>query len=480
MKKKYVVSLLSALVALLIVPIYATTPPQPVVDFTQIAEQALPAIVSIRSEFRNIRSQYDEENLRPKDPLNSFSDEFFQRFFGVPPQGRGKGRQQPQYPNQIQVGLGTGFVVSDDGVILTNSHLVKDADKVTVTLQAGKEFDATIVGADPTTDLAILKIDNTDMPFLALGNSDALKIGEWVVAIGNPLGLQSSLTVGVVSAKNRGNLDIASYEDFIQTDAAINVGNSGGPLLNLAGKVIGINTAIISNNSGGYMGIGFAIPSAMAERVMEQLLETGTVTRGFLGVMLQGISSDIAEAFSLDSVHGALVTDVVKDSPAERAGLQRGDIILKYNDMVIETPISLRNSIALVKPNTSMRILIKRGSKTSEVSVTIGEHPDSIREKTIPAFQQRIGIEVESLTEEIAQQLGYIEESGIIVTSVIPGSAGALAGIQRGTLIISANHNKISDAQEFYKELKKSEESEKLLLLIKHGEATRYVFLKAK
>ncbi len=449
----------------------------PMVDFSEIAEQAMPSIVSVKSEFRKSQSQYDE-NFRFQDQFQFFNDDFFRHFFGMPPHSNGGRPKPPPHYQMPQIGMGSGFIVSDDGTILTNNHLITNADKVTVTTHDGKEYVAEIIGTDSSTDIAIIKISGSNFHALTLGNSDALRIGEWVVAIGNPLGLQSSLTVGVVSAKNRGNLDIASYEDFIQTDAAINHGNSGGPLLNLKGKVVGINTAIVSSTGGGYMGIGFAIPSTMAERVMEQLLETGTVTRGFLGVTLQNVNSDLAEAFSLDLISGAVITDVVPDSPAEDAGLEQGDVILSYDGIPVETTHTLRNAVSLMKPDTSIQLEVYRHGETFSVRVVIGTHPDSIGNETME-FQNKLGIEIQEFIPDDAQKYGLAHtDEGVIVSGIMPGSVASMAGIKPGTLITGINHNKITTPDEFYEELEKTADNGKVLLLTKQGQLIRYITLK--
>ena len=309
--------------------------------FTEIAKKATPSVVFIKAQYNNSQESASSEDS--DDPFDFFSDEFFKRFFGQPNQ-RGP-KSQPPTP---QISGGSGFIVSEDGYILTNNHVIKEANQITVVMNNEKEYEAKLIGADPRTDLAIVKIDAKDLPYLTFGNSNQLNIGEWVIAIGNPFALQSSVTVGVVSAKGRQNLRITDLEDFIQTDAAINPGNSGGPLLNIRGEVIGVNTAIISR-SGGYMGIGFAIPSNMAKNVVEQIINNGSVNRGYLGVYLQEVDKEMAETFSLEKSEGALISDITKDSPAEKAGLKQGDIILEYNGKRVKNMSSFRNDIALGK-----------------------------------------------------------------------------------------------------------------------------------
>ncbi len=292
------------------------TPQQTSKAFTAVAKKSIPAVVFIKVQ-SNAPDQ--EEGGFPygyQNPYDFSPDDFFNRFFGAPYRG------QPQKPAP-QLSQGSGFIVTADGYVMTNSHVVKGSDKITVVLNDGRELDATVVGTDPHTDIAIVKIEGKEFPFLQLGDSDEIDIGEWVIAIGSPFQLEASVTVGVVSAKGRQNLRITDFEDFIQTDAAINPGNSGGPLLNLTGEVVGINTAIVSR-TGGYMGIGFAIPSNMAKNIMAQIIEKGTVTRGFLGVNLQPVDKDIADAFNLPKPEGALISEVFKDTPADTSGIEAG------------------------------------------------------------------------------------------------------------------------------------------------------------
>ena len=317
----------------------STIQPQVYKDFTQVAKDAIPAVVSIRVKGKQNGSSNDDQ----QDPYEFFNDPFWQKFFG--------NSQKNQVEQQPVVGQASGFIVSPDGYILTNGHVVKDMSEIIVVTNDGKEYPAKVIGADSNTDIALIKIDAKDLPYLKLANSDDLEVGQWVVAIGNPLGLQASLTAGVVSAKGRNNLDLSRIEDYIQTDAAINRGNSGGPLLNLDSQVVGMNTAIVTNMAtGGYMGIGFAIPSNLLSAVMQDLKLDGTFKRGYMGVTLQQVDESLAQAFGLKTAEGALIADVSKDSPADKAGLKQGDIILKYNNNKIANIGALRNAIAIMKP----------------------------------------------------------------------------------------------------------------------------------
>ena len=424
--------------------------------FTCVAKKATPAVVFIKVE---VNPENDEVGY----PESPFGDDLFQRFFGVP-YGR------PQKP-QPQIGQGSGFLVSADGYIMTNSHVVKGADKIEVTLHDGEVQKASLVGTDPSTDLAVIKIEGKEFPFLQLGDSETLDVGEWVIAIGSPFQLQASLTVGVVSAKGRQGLNITDLEDFIQTDAAINPGNSGGPLLDLEGRVIGINTAIVSR-TGGYMGIGFAIPSNMAKNVMDQLIQKGSVTRGFLGINLQPIDKEIAAGFNLAKVEGVLVAAVEKDSPADKAGLQQGDIILEYDGKPIKSLQSFRYDISIIHPGQKVQLKVNRKGNILMIPVVLG----SVADKTAPAVvSQKLGIEIENLTPDLARQLGYMSgEEGVVIMKVKPGSPAALAGMRPGFLIQAVNHKKISNTQEYEEVLSECSQNKRILLLVRQGKMTRF------
>jgi len=440
--------------------------------FEEVAKTSIPAVVSIRvsENLQNI-TPYGGDTPRGQPEQFDPFEEFWHRFFGITP--RGHGSQQPP-----KIGQGSGFLVSPDGYILTNSHVVRSASEINVILTDGREFEATLVGYDQNTDVAIIKIEGDDFPHLTLGNSEALEVGQWVVAVGNPLGLQASLTVGVVSAKGRDNLHITDIEDFIQTDAAINRGNSGGPLLNLDGEVIGINTAI-ATNTGGYMGIGFAIPSNIVSNVMDQLINTGKVTRGFLGVTLQHIDKELADAFGLEKIEGALIADVIEGSPAEKAGLRQGDVIVEYNGAPVNNLSSIRNAVSLMAPGKDIALTVKREGKTFPITVKIGSHPNN--QQIASEISSKVNFDVTGLTPEIAQQLGYVNDKGVIIANVVPGSTAELAGLRRGQLIVAVNQKKISSPEEFYKELETSANGNKrVLLLVKQGQYTRFVSLRMK
>jgi len=388
--------------------------------FASIAKKVSPAVVFIKVE-KIEKVQPSAEFFSPYGGGGSpFGDDFFDRFFGGPsPWGRQwRFRQAPDRQRRI-VGQGSGFIISSDGYILTNSHVVGDADKMTVKLEDGREFDAKIIGADKPSEVAVIKIEaDDDLPVLDLGDSDALEVGEWVVAVGNPFGLSHTVTAGIVSAKGRSSVGIADYENFIQTDAAINPGNSGGPLVNLDGKVIGMNTAILSQ-SGGYIGIGFAIPINLAKAIKDQLIKTGKVIRGRLGIMIQDLTPDLAKSFDLDANQGILIAQVLEDSPAESAGLKQGDVIIEFAGKKVEKVGSFRNRVSLMAPGTKEKIKVIRQGKRKTLTVTIGKMPDSglVADSTSHSTD-KLGIKVKTLTEDLAQQFNIQGQTGVVVTQV--------------------------------------------------------------
>ena len=440
--------------------------------FSQVAKEAMPAVVSIRVE-KTVEAAGPAmmgpgSPLGPHDPSRQYYDDFFRRFFGG---------NLPQKFHQM--GQGSGFIISPDGYILTNNHVVGDADKISVELQDGRKFnDAKLIGTDPDSEVAVIKIPGKDFPVLPMGDSDKLQIADWVIAVGNPFGLAETVTVGVVSALGR-NIPLAEYNDYIQTDAAINPGNSGGPLIDLDGQAIGINTAIFTE-SGGYMGIGFAIPINMAKAISEQLIKTGKVTRGYLGVLIQDVTPELAQSFGLEKAEGALISQVTEDSPAKAAGLKQGDIILKMDGKDVESSNVLKNEVAMLAPGSKVRFEIFRGGKKQEVTVKIGERPASLGKSTEEATQQsqgHLGMQLQNLTKDLADQLGYAPGEGVVVTEVVPGSPADSAGIQPGDLIVSVDHKDVKSVSEFEKALHAVGKNKKALLLIKHGEYSRYVII---
>jgi serine protease Do len=440
--------------------------------FTSVARQALPSVV-----FITVEKTVETRGLPFNNPFEWFGEEFLERFFrrqlpeGQPPR---EGQQPREFRQQ---GAGSGFIISPDGLILTNHHVVGDVDRVTVKLADGREFKAKTVGADPPSDIAVIKIEAQGLPVLPLGNSDALEVGDWVIAAGSPFGLTQTITVGVVSAKGRSRLGITDFEDFIQTDAAINPGNSGGPLINLHGEVIGVNTAIASR-SGGYMGVGFAIPINMAKAVEQQLVSGGKVVRGYLGVRIQDLTRTLAESLNITSAEGVLVADVSSGSPAAKAGLRHGDVIMSLNGQTVQDPGQLRNIVAMTAPGTRITMQVLRDNKQREVTAELGELP---REQTARADEEpivapaRLGFNVQNVTPELARQLGQDSPEGVVITQVDPNSAAYQAGVRRGMVIREVNQQEVSDTQAFRQAIEQSEQSKRVLLLVQGQQAALYI-----
>jgi serine protease Do len=428
--------------------------------FTSVAKEVIPAVVSVQVT-KNIE-------VRSRSPFgygSPFGDEFFERFFGPSYRERSPRKYE-------QRGQSSGFIISSDGYILTNNHVVGDTDEITVVLTDGRKLDAEIIGADPTTDIAVIKVDAENLPTIELGDSDALEIGEWVIAVGNPFGLSETVTVGVVSAKGR-QVRAAEdvYEDFIQTDAAINPGNSGGPLLNLDGQAIGINTMIISE-SGGYMGIGLAIPVNMVKNVKDQLIASGKVTRGYIGITMTNVNQEIKEFFKLDKQEGVLVTDVLEDSPAEEGGLKRDDVILKIDGKAIKDGQDVRNIVGFTSPGTEVVFTVDRSGKKKEVEVKVGNKAEDL------SVVNKLGIEIQEMDRESAQRFGYTVGEGVLVTKVEQDGPAGRAGIQPGMAILSVNREYVNSVEDFNKALLESADSKKILLLISDEHFTQYVVLR--
>ncbi len=437
-------------------------------DYTHIAKIAIPAVVWIKVKGNSKAATTDDSD----DPFGFFNDDFFQQFFDRQKKGR--------IESQPTVGQASGFIVSPDGEILTNGHVVKDMSEIKVVLNDGKEYEAKVVGIDPSTDIALLKINAKNLPFLKLGNSDDLQVGQQVVAIGNPLGLQASLTAGVVSAKGRNDLDLSTIQDYIQTDAAINRGNSGGPLLDTEGKVIGMNTAIVTNMAtGGYMGIGFAIPSNLIQVVLNDLKNTGSFHRGYLGVVLQQVDEDLAQAFNLKSTNGALVAEVSKDSPADKAGIKQGDIIIKQNNKEVSSIAALRNTIALMKPGTKLILTLLRNGRSQDITIEIGSFP-TIEPVSEAVKDNKLGIEIGTLTPEQANKLGYQNDKGVVISKVDPLGPAAMVGLKKGALILEVNQKKVANVEEFNAQLQATPEGKPVLFLIKQDHNVRFVSFKVQ
>jgi serine protease Do len=429
--------------------------------FASIAENASPAVVGLKAEqivTRDSQSYYE----------SPFGDDFFRYFFG-PGFPRERSPRSPRRRNrQSQIALGSGFIISPDGYILTNNHMVDGAEKVNVELADGRKFTAEITGTDPDSDIAVIKIDADNLPSLELADSDKLEVGEWVIAIGNPLGFTRTVTAGIVSAKGR-SVGLENIENFIQTDAAINRGNSGGPLLNLEGKVVGMNTAIYGAT--GNIGIGFAIPANMAQHAYEQIREGGSVERGFLGISLQELTPDWAAALDLNkNTKGVLIGKVIQDTAAEKAGLKRYDVIIEFEGQPVEKRNEFLNRVAMLNPGTKVEVVVLRDGKRKTFDIKLGKRPPEAELRgNLPAETiEKLGFSVVNLTEDLASELGYEGESGVVVKEVIPGSEAAQAGIEPGTLIKEVNKKRIRNTREFNEEIKKAQEKGRAMLLIKY------------
>ncbi|MCE8001519.1 DegQ family serine endoprotease [Billgrantia ethanolica] len=410
-------------------------------DFTVLVEQAAPGVVNISTTRMMPGRTQGFEDFGGQDIPDIFRH-FFGDRFPAPPGGGGGGPGR----GQERQSLGSGFIISEDGYILTNAHVVDGADEILVRLNDRRELEAELIGADSQTDVALLKVDASDLPTLRMGDSDRLRVGEWVAAIGSPFGFDHSVTAGIISAINR-TLPRDAYVPFIQTDVAINPGNSGGPLFNLDGEVVGINAQIFTR-SGGFMGVSFAIPINVAMDVANQLRDDGRVRRGWLGVMIQPVSRDLAESFGMDSASGALIADLDPEGPAARAGLQAGDIVLEVDGEEVERSRNLPRLIGRVTPGNDAELTIMRDGERQEIAVTIGDWPDS--EQTEQArrggesdAQARLGIAVAELEDAERQRLGI--DSGVVVREVDPRGAAADAGIRPGDVIVSIDHHAVEE-----------------------------------
>lgn len=440
--------------------------------FRSVAREVSPAVVYIEVE-QTVEAQRFSSPFEGQ-PFGPFGEEFFRRFFG--PQFEAP-QQQPQ--QRRSTGQGSGFLITADGYIMTNNHVVGDADKITVQFQDGREYEAELVGSDPPTDVALIRIKaDEEFPFLKLGDSDNLEVGDWVLAFGNPFGLSHTMTAGIVSAKGRTGIGLTDYENFIQTDAAINPGNSGGPLVNLDGEVMGMNTAIFSR-SGGYMGIGFAIPVNMATNIYLQLAEHGAVTRGRIGVYIQDLTKELAESFEIDQRQGILVSQVMEDSAAEKGGLKQGDIITKLNGESVESVAVFRNRIAMTRPGTTIELeLLRQGkTRTHKLVVDVMEAQEQAADQTPTDELPQLGLRLQKLTSELAEQFGYEAERGVLVVEVEPGSLAARAGIERGALIEEVNRVAVQEPEQVVSLVKESPRNT-VLLLVRQGQASRYLTLR--
>ncbi len=442
-------------------------------DFTQLVERTSPAVVNIRTTQKITQVQ--------GDPFgdDEQAQEFFRRFFGMPaPQQAPRNRRQAPKSQEQEVprGVGSGFIVSQDGYVLTNTHVVEDASEVYVKLTDKREFKAKVIGSDRRTDVAVLKIEGTKLPKIAIGDSDKIKAGEWVIAIGSPFNLDNTVTSGIISSKAR---DTGDYLPLIQTDVAVNPGNSGGPLINMRGEVIGINSQIYSR-SGGYMGISFAIPIDEAMRVVEQLKSTGVVSRGRMGVEIGDLSKEVAEGLGLGKVQGALVARVESNGPAEKAGIQEGDVILKFNGNAIEKRSDLPRMVGATKPGSKAIVSVWRKGAAKDISVIVGEaeadKPAQKAEKKSKKekAENHLGIIVSDLSD--AQKRGMPNGNGVVIESA-DGLAGG-SGLRAGDVILMMNNIDIKDAKQFDAMAAKLDPKKAVVLLVRRGEASQFLVIR--
>jgi len=431
--------------------------------FKHAAQVISPSVVSIRSTKVFKPQPRGDSRPQPSPDLPEefrefFGEDFFERFGGDPFRGGSPFGLQPR-GGMRQQGQGTGVIISEDGYVVTNNHVVDGADEVEVQLVDGRSFEAKVIGTDGKTDVAVLKIEASDLTPAAIGSSDAIEVGDWVVAVGSPFGLQHTVTAGIVSAKGRADVGIVEYEDFIQTDAAINPGNSGGPLVNLRGEVIGINTAIASR-SGSFAGVGFSIPMKMVQSVVQDILDDGKVERGWLGAAIQDLDEDLAASFNYDSTDGVLVGQVVPNSPAERAGLKAGDIIVEFNGRKQTNANGLRNQVSRTKPGTEAPMKVYRDGRPVTLNVKVGLLDErtasrSLDDGAAPEPDESevvsdLGMTIRTLTPALAERLDVEgQTTGVVVTQVTPATVAERAGVRAGDVILSVNGRKVENVEQF-------------------------------
>ena len=436
--------------------------------FADIAKRVTPAVVNITV------------SKQAAVPMSGMPFDPMKEFFGLPGRPGNSPRHNQGRPPNLQ-GAGSGVIVSKDGYVLTNNHVVEGAKEITVTLPDKREFSGTVVGLDPQTDLAVIKVEATDLPYVPWGDSSNLQVGEYVLAVGNPFGLDSTVTLGIVSALGRGGMGITQYEDFIQTDAAINPGNSGGALVNTQGELIGINTAIFSR-SGGYQGVGFAVPTKLAQPIYTSLVRTGLVVRGFLGVGIQAITADLAESFQLSKAIGALVTNVMPGSPADQAGIRRGDVIVEYEGEAVEDPRALQGQVVGTVVGNEVSLVVMREGQKVTLRPVIREQAKTkqvAQAELKPDDGPLAGVAVQNLDGRMAQNFGIAEDvSGVVVREVTPGSYAERAGLAQGDVISEINRRSIKSENDFAQVVSDLDNREDALLFIHRGKGALYLTVK--
>jgi serine protease Do len=439
--------------------------------FASIAEKASPAVVGIRAT-RVVHGDAKSREYTYGDS-NPFGDDLFDYLL----RRRAPRRNEQPEPKEKEVAQGSGFIVAADGFILTNNHLVGQAEEIAVQLGDGRKFTGKIVGTDPETDVAVIRIAAENLPYVELANSDTLEVGEWVIAIGNPFGLSHTVTAGIVSAKGRNQMGVANYEDFIQTDAAINFGNSGGPLLNLDGKAVGINTAIIG--PGGNIGIGLAIPITMAKMVYEQLKDGGKVVRGYLGVEIDNLEAGMGEFFGAQNGRGAVVMKVLEDSAAAKGGIKADDIIVELEGEPVATANDLMNRVAMHKPGSQIDLVILRDGKRKTITITLDKRPQGGGEAAGGTDRARgpLGLSVQTLTRQLATQLGYEGLSGVVVDEVESGALADEYGIEPEMLIMEVNREPVRNVKQYNEAIAKAKQKGKVLLRVRSEDWTKFILI---
>ena len=481
MIRRFAAALFAPLLAIsmpLVAPIAQAQPTQTLPDFAELAERAGPAVVNIRTTARvasNTPGALPFPDIDENDPMY----EFFRRFFPNPPQqGPRQGPSPSPGPRRdVPRGLGSGFIISADGFVMTNAHVVEGADDITVTLSDRREFKGKVIGTDRRTDVALIKIDATGLPNVKIGDPNRLRVGEWVVAIGSPFGLENTVTAGIVSAKAR---ETGEFLPFIQTDVAVNPGNSGGPLINMRGEVVGINSQIFTT-SGGYNGISFAIPIDEAINVQQQLRASGRVVRGRIGVGIESVSKEVAEAIGLGTPRGALVNSVERDGPAQKAGLEAGDVILRFDGKAIERSSDLPRIVGGTKPGTSSSVTVFRKGTQRDLKVQVVEAPQDrprnarAAEPSKPATPANaLGLGVSDLSPERLKELGV---KGAVQVDAVDGLAAA-AGLRAGDVITQLNSNEVQNAKQFNEAVAKLDTKKDVAVLVRRGDASRFIIIR--
>ena len=468
--------------------------------FRNAASDVLPAVVAVRTTPQVAQTMRAEpQGGRQESPQMPFKEfrgtpfgELFEnhpelrRFFDEMPSGPGLGSPQPRAG-----GLGSGVIIDPEGIILTNNHVVAGAGKVSVLLQDGREFEAAEIHRDPRTDLAVLRIEGADnLTAAKLGDSDLAEVGDWVLALGEPFGLEGTVTAGIISAKGRG-LGIAEREDFLQTDAAINPGNSGGPLVNLDGEVVGINTAI-SSRSGGNQGVGFAVPINLAKWVAEQLIETGSVRRAYLGVVIQPVTHELAQHLGVSARQGVLVTDVMPETPGQAAGLKEGDVIVEFGGRKMTKPTELQGAVERAEIGTKQPLIVLRDGKRRQLTVQVDEQPTDFGRNSLgrmrsdgdakagPSKFEDLGFQVEELNDDVAEHLGFEGEQGLVITEVQPGSPAGTAGLSAGMLITHADRTAVTNVDELREAVEGASDEKGILLRVRSKQGARFLVLKPR